>query len=74
MFLFFVVFFLIVGFAIIFMYGVIADLTQEKYADVVDAIYSSLSEADKKVFTVSNTGTVRRKAINILDEKVKDYV
>lgn len=36
MFLFFVVFFLIVGFAIIFMYGVIADLTQEKYNTIIE--------------------------------------
>ena len=47
---------------------------KEKYAEIITSIYDSLTSEDRAVMRVSTTGTVRRKAINILQQKLKGVV
>lgn len=51
-----------------------SDAPKEKYAEIITNIYSGLTSEDRAVMRVSTTGTVRRKAINILQQKLKGVV
>ena len=48
-----------------------SNVSQDKYASVIKKIISELTEEEKKVFNISTSGTVRRKALSILEAKLE---
>lgn len=51
------------------MYVFASDILEAKYAEKITQLYDSLSDADKKVMNISTIGSVRKRAINILDAR-----
>ena len=54
--------------------GVFAsDIPQPKYSEAINYIMSNLSDEEKKTMKISSTNMVRKKGINILQEKIDSY-
>lgn len=51
------------------MYVFTSDTLEAKYADRITQLYNSLSDADRKVMSISTIGSVRKRAVNILDAR-----
>lgn len=47
-----------------------SDIPVEKYAESIHSIVDNLTEDEEKFFRVSASGTIRKKAINIIEEKL----
>jgi len=52
------------------MYIFSTDVARESYADTILAIYNNLTEDEEKYFRIASIGAVRKKAINIINEKL----
>lgn len=49
-----------------------SDTPKEKYAKTVASIYDGLTEEDRAAMRITTTGTVRKRAMNILQRKLKE--
>lgn len=53
------------------MYVFASDIPAEKYAESVHKVVDNLTEEEEKIFRISSVGAVRKKAVNIIEEKLE---